>query len=335
MKVGLDQLPLGPLFEWDNLQLMEHAAEYGYEGVMFSARSLLADGATRRQVIEMANKLDLYLELGGGGLDTALSGRSVQAHVEAWKPLFDVAAEAGSKTLTTGLGDWPWEGRIKPEPEKSVQAQLVGGIATLQALVPIAEQYGISISIHTSHFTAAEYLQIMHAVDSPFVGLCLDTSNAFLVFEDPVEFARQVAPWVKSTHLKDSIIYLQPQGLDWLGGCPLGRGLVDLPAIVDLLYQANPELNLSIEDHWGRMTMPVFTSTFLDSFEWRGAHVKQLLGFLYEGQKRLAAGLFPTAEEAKQIDWKKVFPERAQYNAAYAKRLRDQVIERYQPGEKR
>lgn len=329
MKVGLDQLPLGPLFDWNELQLMEHAAEYGYEGVLFPAQSLLKDEAYRRQVIEKARELGLYLELGGGGIDTALSGKSVEAHVEAWKPLFDVAAEAGSKILITGLGDWPWEGRVKQEPGQSVQAQIEGGVATLRALAPIAEQYGITITVHSSHFTAAEYLQMMQDVGSPFVGLCLDTANAFLVFQNPVEFARQVAPWVKSTHLKDSLVYLQPEGLDWLGGCPLGRGLVDLPIIVDLLYQANPELNLSIEDHWGRMTMPIFKSTFLDSFEWRGSQVKDLLGFLYEGQKRLAAGAAPTTEEAKQIDWKQVFPERARYNAAYARHLRDQVVERY------
>jgi sugar phosphate isomerase/epimerase len=334
VKVGLDQIPLGPLFKWDNLQLMEHAVEYGYEGVLFSARSLVKDEAYRQQVIERAHELNLYLELGGGRIDTALSGKSVKENVQGWKPLFDIAAEAGSKILTTGLGVWPWEGRVKQDPGQSVQAQIEGGIATLQALRPLAEQHGIAISIHSSHFTADEYLQIVQAVDSPYVGLCLDTANAFLAFQDPVAFAQQVAPWVKSTHLKDSVIYLQSQGLDWLGGCPLGRGQVDLPAIVDLLYQANPELNLSIEDHWGRMTMPIFDSNFLDSFEWHGAQVTELLRFLYEGQKLLAAGLFPTAEESNEIDWKQVFPERAKYNAAYAKRLRDEVVERYQSGEK-
>lgn len=334
MRVGLDFLPLGSLFQLDTLGLMDQAIEHGYEGILASGHDLLDEGY-RQQVIEKAQKTGLYIELGGAGIDTALSGKSARELAKAWEPLFQVAAQVGSPTLNTGLGTWPWEGRIIPEAGKTVRDQIAGGIETLRELRAMTQDHGVAVVIHTSFFTASEYVQIMEAADSPYVGLCLDTANSFLVMEDPVDFARQVAPWVKSTHLKDSIIYLQPEGIDWLGGCPLGRGLVDLPAIVDLLYQANPELNLSIEDHWGRMTMPIFKSTFLDSFEWRGSQVQDLLCFLYEGQKRLAAGLFPTVEETKQIDWKLVFPERARYNAAYAKRLRDEVVERYRSGEKR
>jgi sugar phosphate isomerase/epimerase len=334
MRVGLDFLPLGPLFQLDSLGLMDVAVEYGYEGVQISGHDLLKDPAHRQQVIEKSRETGLYVELGGGGIDTALSGRSVQELVERWEPLFAVATEVGSPTLNTGLSTWPWEGRVIQESGKTMRDQIAGGIATLRALRGMAEDHGVAVVIHTSFNTAREYTQIMEAVDSPFVGLCLDTANAFLVFEDPVEFARQVAPWVKSTHLKDSVIYLHGAGIDWMGGSPLGRGLVDLPAIVDVLYQANPATNLSIEDHYGRMTMPVFDAGFLSSFpEWNGSQVAGLLTYLQKGHDLLAGGLVPTAEEAKRIDWKTVFPERARHNAAYAKQLRDQAVARYQTEE--
>lgn len=332
MRVGLDFLPLGSLFQLDTLGLMDQAIEHGYEGILASGHDLLDEGY-RQQVIEKAQETGLYIELGGAGIDKALSSKSTRELVQAWEPLFQVAVQVGSPVLNTGLGTWPWEGRIIQEAGKTVRDQIAGGIETLRELRAMAQDYGVAVVIHTSFFTASEYVQIMEGADSPYVGLCLDTANAFLVLEDPVDFARQVAPWVKATHLKDSCIYLHGTGMDWLGGCPLGRGLVDLAAIVDLLYQADPQINLSIEDHWGRMTMPVFNTGFLDSFSaWNGTQVAKLLGYLQKGRDLLAGGLIPTAEEAKRIDWKTVFPERARYNAAYAKQLRDQAAARHQGG---
>jgi sugar phosphate isomerase/epimerase len=330
MKVGLDELPLSTLFKLGALELLDKAAEYGFEGLMCSGRSMVADEAYRRQVIEKAQQLGLYLELGGSGIDTARSGKSIQELLDAWEPFFAVAVEAGSPILNTGLGTWPWEGRVIQEPGRTWADQIQGGIEALREVSRMAADYGVTVTIHTAFLTAEEHLQLMEAVDSPYVGLCLDTANSFLVLEDPVAFARQVAPYVKATHLKDTCVYLHGEGMDWLGGCPLGRGLVDLPAIVDLLYQANPDINLSIEDHWGRMTMPIFDGAFLATFPaWDGERVAGLLHHLWEGQSLLRAGLHLTAEEAKQIDWEKVFPERERMNAAYAKQLRDEVVARH------
>ena len=331
MKVGLDELPLMPLFELRPLGLLDKAAEYGFEGAMFSGWSLLEDEAYRHQVIEKAREHHLYIELGGAGIDTALSGKSVPELLERWKPLFPVAVEAGSPILNTGLGMWPWEGRVIQESGRTLEDQIRGGIATLRELSKMAADYGVVVTIHTAFQTASETLRIMEEVNSPYVGLCLDTANSFLVLEDPVDFARQVAPYVRSTHVKDSCIYLHEGGMDWTGGSPVGRGLVDLPAIIDILYQANPECNLSIEDHWGRMTMPIYDGEFLNTFpEWKGEQVAKLLHHLWRGGRLLATGLYATAEEAKSIDWASVFPDRERANAGYLKQLRDQIVAKYQ-----
>ena len=327
MKVGLDHIPVAQVFNWEPLQFMDKAAEYGYEGVALPGRGLLKDTAYRQQVIEKKEQLGLYIDLGGAGIDSALSGKPTQELVKSWEPAFELALELGAETLVAGLGTWPWQGRVIREEGKSVKDQIKGGIATLREVSKMAQDHNTPVTIHTSFFTADEYVQIMEAVNSPYVGICLDTANAFLVLQDPVEFALCVAPWVKATHLKDSSIYLQAEGADWLGGCPLGRGSVDLPAVVELLYKANPKTNLTIEDHWGRSPMPVFDAEFLNSIPgWDGAQVAALLKHLQNGDSSLKAGLHPTSEESKHIDWKRVFPERARYNAIYAKQLRDEVV---------
>jgi len=333
MKIGLDGGPIGGLLKMgdDPLGLLDLAIEYGFEGILLSSRALREDETLRRQVIEKAGANDLYIELGGAGIDSALSGKSTEELVESWEPLFPLAAEVGSPILVTGLGTWPWEGRVIQEAGRTLADQIEGGIATLRALRPMAEEWGVTITIHTSFNTAAEYVQIMEAVDLPNVGLCLDTANAFLVLEDPVDFARRVAPWVFSTHFKDSCIYLQEEGIHWLGGCALGRGTVDLETIAGLVYEAHPECNLSIEDHWGRSTRPMLEPAFLGSLgEWDGNRLGKILRHLWQGQALVQAGMHPTEVEAKQMDWAKIFPERQRTNAAYAKQLRDRGVARHE-----
>ena len=76
--------------------------------------------------------------------------------------------------------------------------------------------------------------------------------------------------------------------------------------------------------------MPLFDAEFLNRLgDWSGERAAKLSRYLWQGGKLLRAGLHPTTEEAKSVDWKTVFPERQRSNAAYAKQLRDQVVARY------
>jgi sugar phosphate isomerase/epimerase len=329
VKVGLDCGQVAGLLELgeDPLGSMDLAIEYGFEGILLSSRLLRDDESLRRQVIEKARANDLYIELGGAGIDSALSGKSTAELVERWKPMFPLAAEVGSPVLVTGLGTWPWEGRVIQEAGRTLADQIAGGIATLRALRSMAEEWGVAVTIHTSFNTAAEYVRIMEAVDSPQIGLCLDTANSFLVLEDPVDFARQVAPWVHSTHFKDSIIHLQEEGIRWLGGSLLGRGTVDLPAIAEMLYRANPDCNLTIEDARAhRGIRPMYAPEFLDTLSgWDGVRLSKIMRHLWRGQALVQSGVQLTGAEAEEVDWKEVLPERQRWNATYAKQLRDRL----------
>jgi sugar phosphate isomerase/epimerase len=335
MKVGLDGGPVSGLLKIGDRpqQVLEMAREYGFEGALLPSRPLLADEGLKQQVIDVAAEYGLYVELNGSRIDTALSGKSTAELVEGWKPLFPLAAEVGSPVLNTGLGIWPWEGRLITEASRTIEDQIAGGIATLRELAPIAADHGVVVTIHTSHFKADEYLRIVESVDSPYVGLCLDTSNAFLVLEDPTEYARQVAPHVRSTHLKDTCVYLREEGMTWHGGAVLGRGVVDIPAIIEILYQANPDLYMSVEDHWGRMNVPVYDAAFLESVgPWSGERAALLNRYLWEGEQLLRAGLQPTQEETDAVDWSVVFPERQRTSAAYGKQIRDEIVARHTGG---
>lgn len=330
MKIGLDQLPLEPLLGLTPIQLIETASSYGYSGVMLSGSSLITDEKLRYQVIERIHELDMYLELTGPQIDPIFSGKTIKEILAEWQTYVSIASEIGVNILVVGLGTWPWEDRKINKARKSLQDQIKERIDVLREVGKLAMDYNITVAIHTSFFRADEYIEMIEKSDIPSIRICLDTANSFLVLEDPVEFASKLAPFVVSTHLKDTCIYLEEKGMVWLGGCPLGRGLVDLLEIVDILYTYNKEINLTIEDHWGRVIVPVFDQEFLMSLGSRsGKEISNLLSSLFTGQILMKSGMFPTAAEAELINWKEVFPERIKYNLIYAKRLRDQIIAKY------
>lgn len=330
MRIGLDHLPLEPLLGLTPLQLVETAFRYGYEGVILTASSLLEDERLRYQIRERLQELNMYLELGGPQADPILSGKSIEEILVEWQAVFSIAKEIGANILITSLGTWPWESRTIREDGKTLYHQIKEGINVLTEIGKMAIDYSMTIAIHTSFFRADEYINIIEEVGLPSVRLCLDTANSFLVLEDPIEFARKVAPFVCSTHLKDTCIYLEENGMVWHGGCPLGRGIVNLLEIIDILYQQNPEINLTIEDHWGRMVVPVFNQEFMSTLGDRsGTEISKLLYSLFSGQILIKSGILPTAMEASQINWKEVFPERIKYNLIYAKKLRDQIKAKY------
>ncbi|MGB9682727.1 MAG: sugar phosphate isomerase/epimerase family protein [bacterium] len=185
MKVGLDHDPVDILFKATPLQIVEMAIQYGYEGVMLSAQTLLDDEESRLQIIEKVSSSNLYVELTGPEVDQVLSGKSASEILTKWRATFPIAKEIGVTIIITGLGTWPWKGRVIQEKGKTVEDQIQSGIAILREVGKIAEDYGISVAIHTSFFKAKEYLRIIEEVNLSSVGLCLDTANAFLVLEDP------------------------------------------------------------------------------------------------------------------------------------------------------
>lgn len=326
MKVGLDAITLRAL-NLDPLGLLDKVVEYGLEGVQCSSQELLKlDGETRHRFVEKAAQEDLYLELTGAGVNPGQSGKSVDDLVEAWKPLFPLASEVGASILNTCLG--LLRERMFKSPSLDEQIQMT--IEVLRRLAPMAADYGITITMELHvDLTSRELARIVETVDSPYVGVNLDTANALGLLEDPVEAACNLLPYVRTTHYKDTCIYLTDDGYNWQGGAPLGTGLVDLPTITEMLYKAKPDIHLNIEDSCGFITIPIYDPAFINSFpELTPLALVKFLKHLRKGEELLRAGVHPRPDEAKRVDVAKIMVSRLWHDADYARRLRDEVVAR-------
>lgn len=327
MKVGLDAHTLRYL-NLDPLGLLEQTLAHGLEGVHLGGRTLLdRDEAYRTQFLEKAHAHNLYLELVGAGVNPGRSGKSVADLVAEWQPLFPLAAAVGSPILNTCFG--LFKERTFTEPTFAEQLALTAKVLRELSVMAADHNVIVTMELHVD-LTSIELRQLIETVDSPYVGVNLDTANALGLLEDPIEAAQNLLPYVHSTHFKDTCIYPTAEGYNWLGGAPLGRGLVDLPTIVDLLYTANPNINLNIEDSGGFIAIPLYDPVLLQSFTDRTPErMARFIHYLWRGDQQVRAGLHPRPEESKSINWAEVIPGRLQYNADYARRLRDQVVAKH------
>jgi hypothetical protein len=91
------------------------------------------------------------------------------------------------------------------------------------------------------------------------VRVCLDTGNPAYAGEDPVYAAEMLAPFAVTTHLRDTLVWLDQDDIkaQW---APVGKGNVDLARIVDILQREAPNVPIDFEiiTGVGPASLPVF-----------------------------------------------------------------------------
>lgn len=117
----------------------------------------------------------------------------------------------------------------------------------LAAIKPAIERAPLLVGIENhKDFHAGELAELLHTLDSPKIGVCLDFGNNISLLETPLETIRTLAPFAVTTHLKDMAVRATPQGFE-LSEVPLGEGLVPLADALRLVKAARPDARLSLE----------------------------------------------------------------------------------------
>lgn len=126
------------------------------------------------------------------------------------------------------------------------QRHLAQTTAALKKLAPEAEDAGIRIGVENHQdATSADLISLCQEVDSPNIGITLDTGNPLAVAEEPVEFARRILPHLVHVHLKDYRLMRTEAGYR-LYHCPIGAGVVDFAALFRL-FDTKPEVKRHLE----------------------------------------------------------------------------------------
>jgi len=110
----------------------------------------------------------------------------------------------------------------------------------LRRLADIAARLGVRVAVENHEdVSAPQLVELVQWVGSEWIGVLFDTGNSLVLWEDPQQAAWTLAPFTVGVHLKDQVIVQAEDGLR-SAGTRLGRGIIDLAAIVDILRRRSP-----------------------------------------------------------------------------------------------
>jgi sugar phosphate isomerase/epimerase len=112
-------------------------------------------------------------------------------------------------------------------------------IATIRNFVPELHRAGICLAVENhDRFQAHALACILQRIDSPNVGICLDTVNSFGALEGPEVVVETLGPWVVNLHVKDFDIRRASHQMGFaIEGRPAGQGRLDVPWLLEALRE--------------------------------------------------------------------------------------------------
>lgn len=144
--------------------------------------------------------------------------------------------------------------------------------AVVEEIVPLAEKHKIILAMENhKDRTADEFVALLKQFSSEYYGALIDFGNNLSLSEDPMSVVRKLAPYVKSTHLKDMAVKRYDEGF-LLSEVICGRGFLDMKDMVEICRRANPKVRICLEmitDHV--LKIPVNTDVYWVTFPERRA----------------------------------------------------------------
>jgi sugar phosphate isomerase/epimerase len=213
--------PPAPLSAFD---LLERCRQLGLRVVQFGP-NLPLDEDRIEQLAGRARELGVEVEVGiaGLGLEQIRRGADLCRRLDA--PLL----------RTVDQYDGPARGAAELE-------------ACLRAATPVLEESGVRLAVENARTPARELAAALDAIDSPWLGVTLDTVNSLAIPEGTGEVVDALARHTLCLHVKDFRVRRIWHTMGFtVEGTPAGQGQLDVPWLLDRLRAAGRDPNAILE----------------------------------------------------------------------------------------
>jgi inosose dehydratase len=177
-----------------------------------------------------------------------------QAEAIAEVTLRTCRAIAAAQGAVLVLIDRPGAERAATAGRSAAARRLTGAewasmVDALRRAAAIAKDHGLRPVVHPHAGSFIEFEdEVRRLLDEPDLDLCLDTGHAAYAGAAPERLVAEYGPRLGHLHLKDVrpdvLARVRDEGLDFWAAitagvfCPLGQGVVDLPAVLEALADA-------------------------------------------------------------------------------------------------
>jgi sugar phosphate isomerase/epimerase len=264
-------------------------------------------GAPRPQARDAYEFLEKCYALGAGGAQTSINGDLMKLRKRAeelgmyLEGMVSIPRNGDMTALEKGLAD------CKAAGVKVARSAMLGGRryetfktraewtawveqshAALKAALPVIEKHKVVVALENhKDWTLEDFLALLKTYQSEYLQVCLDFGNNISLLDDPMELIEGLAPYAKSTHIKDMGVRPYEDGF-LLSEVPLGEGILDLPKIVTTIQKINPNTKFSLEMITrDPLKVPCLTKAFWEVFPDRnGKYLAQTLRLVNARQSR-------------------------------------------------
>jgi sugar phosphate isomerase/epimerase len=232
---------------WTAFQHLEYCAKFGARTVHFSEIRFLGslDDGHVREVGEQARRLGIELEIGMRSIcptSTAFD-KNAGAAEEQLLRVMRAARIAGSKLVRAFLGTF--NDRRTPG---GIEARIEDTVKVLKTVRAQALDMGLKIAVenHAGDMQSRELKRLIEAAGPDFVGACYDSGNPCWVLEDPHQALETLAPYVLTSHIRDSYLWNDAEGtqVNWTRA---GEGNVGIGRLMKRFAELCPGKAMSLE----------------------------------------------------------------------------------------
>jgi sugar phosphate isomerase/epimerase len=246
VKIGIDLFSIRSS-GWTPFEYLDYCSKWSASVVHFSEIRFIGnlEPDHLRKVREHAAKLGIELEIGM---------RSICPSSKAFDPsqgtaeqqierMVNAAKLAGSQIVRAFLGTM--NDRPGPVP---IEGHIENTVKVLRNVRSRVMDAGVKIAIenHAGDMQARELKMLIEGAGKDFVGACLDSGNPLWVLEDPHLTLETLAPYVVTSHIRDTAVWKLPDGaaVQWVR---MGEGNIGIDNYVRRYMELCPGKAITLE----------------------------------------------------------------------------------------
>jgi sugar phosphate isomerase/epimerase len=246
VKFGLDLFSLRSQ-GWTPIQHLDYCAKWNIKVVHFSELRFIGS-------LEPENLKRVRAHAAEVGVEVELGMRSICPTSSLFDPKQGTAEEqltraataataVGSKIVRCFLGQ-----NADRNAKGGIDAHIENTVKVLRNVKPRIVDAGLKVAIenHAGDMQGRELKTLIEGAGPDFVGVCLDSGNPLWAIEDPHLTLDTLAPYVLTSHVRDTSLWNTPQGIA-VAWTRMGEGNIGIEDYVRKYAEKCPGRALSLE----------------------------------------------------------------------------------------